>query len=241
MEKITLTKKEFKEIMEVLKATAKENIRPVLQGVNFNSNEVVGLSSYRLMLRKINTELKGGYTIHKDDLKQVLKAIDRNTKHIEITFNPDVAVFKIDNKEKFIFNVMQQDYINYKQLIPTEFNLAVTVEAKKIIDSIKPLRKNHYVILDISKDIINIKDIYYTKRDKQGNQEKIISTIVNDFINCNTVGDNKKIAFNNTFLKEALKNYKENIDMKIISPVAQMVITDNNKKLDVVLPVRLIL
>ena len=241
MEKITLTKKEFKEVMEVLKATAKENIRPVLQGVNFNSNEVVGLSSYRLMLRKINTELKGDYTIHKDDLKQVLKAIDRNTKHIEITFNPDVAVFKIDNKEKFVFNVMQQDYINYKQLIPTEFNLAVTVEAKKIIDSIKPLRKNHYVILDISKDIINIKDIYYTKRDKQGNQEKIISTIVNDFINCNTVGDNKKIAFNNTFLKEALKNYKENIDMKIISPVAQMVITDNNKKLDVVLPVRLIL
>lgn len=241
MEKITLTKKEFKEVMEVLKATAKENIRPVLQGVNFNSNEVVGLSSYRLMLRKINTELKGNYTIHKDDLKQVLKAIDRNTKHIEITFNPDVAVFKIDNKEKFVFNVMQQDYINYKQLIPTKFNLDVTVEAKKIIDSIKPLRKNHYVILDISKDIINIKDIYYTKRDKQGNQEKIISTIVNDFINCNTVGDNKKIAFNNTFLKEALKNYKENIDMKIISPVAQMVITDNNKKLDVVLPVRLIL
>ena len=86
------------------------------------------------MLRKINTELKGGYTIHKDDLKQVLKAIDRNTKHIEITFNPDVAVFKIDNKEKFIFNVMQQDYINYKQLISTEFNLAVTVEAKKIIN-----------------------------------------------------------------------------------------------------------
>ena len=241
MEKITLTKKEFKEIMEVLKATAKENIRPVLQGVNFNSNEVVGLSSYRLMLRKINAELKGDYTIHKDDLKQVLKAIDRNTKHIEITFNPDTAVFKIDNKEKFIFNVMQQDYINYKQLIPTKFNLTVTVEAKKITESIKPLRKNHHVILDISKDIINIKDIYYTKRDKQGNCEKITSTIVNDFINCNTVGDNKKIAFNNTFLKEALKNYKENIDMKIISPVAPMVITDNKKKLDLVLPVRLIL
>ena len=203
MEKIILTKKEFKEAMEVLKATAKENIRPVLQGVNFNSNEVVGLSM-------------------------------PDTKILTISQ-------KIDNKEKFVFNVMQQDYINYKQLIPTKFNLDVTVEAKKIIDSIKPLRKNHYVILDISKDIINIKDIYYTKRDKQGNQEKIISTIVNDFINCNTVGDNKKIAFNNTFLKEALKNYKENIDMKIISPVAQMVITDNNKKLDVVLPVRLIL
>lgn len=192
MEKITLTKKEFKEIAEVLKATAKENIRPVLQGVNFNGNEVVGLSSYRLMLRKINAELKGSYTIHKNDLKQVLKEINRDTKHIEIIFNQDTAVFKIDNKENFIFNVMQQDYINYKQLIPTEFNLTVTIEAKKIIESIKPLRKNHYVILDISKDLINIKDIYYTKRDKQGNQEKIMNTIVNDFINCNTIGDNKK-------------------------------------------------
>ena len=63
MEKLIFTKKEFKEVMEVLKATAKEDIRPILQGVNFNNNEVVALDGYRLMLRKIDLQLKGNYTI----------------------------------------------------------------------------------------------------------------------------------------------------------------------------------
>lgn len=40
MEKLIFTKKEFKEVMEVLKATAKDDVRPILQGVNFNNNEV---------------------------------------------------------------------------------------------------------------------------------------------------------------------------------------------------------
>ena len=123
MEKLIFTKKEFKEIMEVLKATAKDDVRPILQGVNFNNNEVVALDGYRLMLRKINLQLKGNYTIHRNDLKEVLKAVKRDTEYIEITFNPDVVIFKVDDKEKFVFNVLQGSYINYKSLMPSEFNL----------------------------------------------------------------------------------------------------------------------
>ena len=240
MEKLIFTKKEFKEIMEVLKATAKDEARPILQGVNFNNNEVVALDGYRLMLRKIDLQLKGNYTIHRNDLKQVLKAVKRDTEQIEITFNPDVVVFKVDDKEKFVFNVLQGSYINYKSLIPSEFNLMATLEAKKIIESIKLLNKNHYVILDVNKDIIDIKDVYYFRKDKQSMPEAVTGTIVNNFMNCITKGENKKIAFNNTYLKESLKNYKEKIDIKIINGVSPMIVTDNKKKLDLVLPVRLI-
>ena len=124
--KVMVDKKEFKEVMEVLKATAKDDVRPILQGVNFNNNEVAALDGYRLMLRKIDLQLKGNYTIHRNDLKQVLKAVKRDTEHIEITFNPDVVIFKIDDKEKFVFNVLQGSYINYKSLIPSEFNMMAT-------------------------------------------------------------------------------------------------------------------
>lgn len=76
------------------------------------------------------------------------------------------------------------------------------------------------------------------------NKIEIIATI-ND-VNLCRKNDFYFIKRNDGFMwdmvgtKEEVKNYKEKIDIKIINEVSQMIITDNKKKLDLVLPVRLI-
>ena len=94
-----MTKKEFKEIMEVLTKVAKDDTRPILQGVYFGKNEVVAIDGYRLSKRLLNAELSGEYVILGKDLKEVAKACKRDVEQVEIIFN-DKAIINLYDVEK---------------------------------------------------------------------------------------------------------------------------------------------
>lgn len=83
MEKLIFTKKEFKEIMEVLKATAKDDVRPILQGLHFERNNIVALDGYRLMIRKNDNILDGVYNIHRDYIKIMINTVKQYKNNIE--------------------------------------------------------------------------------------------------------------------------------------------------------------
>lgn len=94
-----MTKEEFKEVMEVLPKVAKDETRPILQGVLFSKNEAVAIDGYRLSKRLLNKELTGDYVVLGKDLKEVVKACKRETERVEIIFNDNVTI-NLYNAEK---------------------------------------------------------------------------------------------------------------------------------------------
>ena len=64
IETMVFNKKEFKEAMEIITGTAKDEARPILQCLHFEKNNIVALDGYRLMIRKNSNILNGLYNIH---------------------------------------------------------------------------------------------------------------------------------------------------------------------------------
>lgn len=243
IESMRFTKKEFKEVMEVISATSKDQVRPILQGVNFNSDEVAALDGYRLSIRKNKNTLIGSYTIHKDEIKIIIGKIN-SVKDEIITINfleNNTAEILLDNEIIYSCDVMTGQYIKYKQLIPTIFNGYIEADTREIKESIKPLKKNTHVLFNIDEEKFTIKDICSeTNKNNYRDKKIFIGYTVNKLIKAKKKGDDIEILFNHTYIKEALKNYsnREKITIKFINHISPAVITDNANKFDLVLPIR---
>lgn len=234
-----MTKKEFKTIMEVLPKVAQDDVRPILQGVCFTNNEVVAIDGYRLSKRLLNDSLQGEYTILGKDLKEVVKACKRNIEHIEIIFK-DNAVITLYDKENelvsyFSCRLLDGRYIYYKSLLPREFTYKTKLDSQEILNSIKPLKKNTHVALEFIEEKINIYEVQYkgTYRD----QAIVLNKLETIYLK-KKISKDLMIAFNTTYLKDALKGFKE-IKLSCIDNISQLVIEDSNRY-EMILPVRLI-
>lgn len=234
-----MTKKEFKTIMEVLPKVAQDDVRPILQGVCFTNNEVVAIDGYRLSKRLLNDSLQGEYTILGKDLKEVVKACKRNIEHIEIIFK-DNAVITLYDKENelvsyFSCRLLDSRFVAYKSLLPREFTYKAKLDSQEIMNSLKPLRKNTHVALEFIEEKINIYEVQYkgTYRDQTIALNKLETIYLKKKISKGLM-----IAFNTTYLKDALKGFKE-IKLSCIDNISQLVIEDSNRY-EMILPVRLI-
>lgn len=247
MEKLTFTKKEFKILMEVVATASKDNVRPILQCINFNSNEVVSLDGYRLKIRKHEQRLEGNYNIHKDDIKALIKEIKSNYNTIEFQFNNDYVSIWLDSVYVRDIELKQGNYINYKSLLPQDFKTCLTRQysvfnSNTILDIINKAKCT--VILDINKEGITIQDHSINWIDKKNNVYEVVQGLnINSYISLDDelTGDNIKIAFNSKYLKDALKDYKKsNCNIKFVTAVSPCLITDNENRVDLVLPVRIV-
>lgn len=244
MEKLLLTKKEFKEIMQVLPKVSKEEFRPILQGVCFNSNEVVALDGFRLSIRRFKGELSGEYTIHAKDLKEVLNTCKRDIEYVEIVFNvfTNKAIFNLLDKEKklvktFECKYLDGTYIAYKSLLNNNFAGIIELkDTKELLDIIKPLKKNQGITLEIEDNKLSIYNVV-TDLEKR---ESLLYHIRDIEIN-NKRKLNITIGINATYLKEAIKDYRT-CDIKYNGKLQSIVIesTEEKNKYELVLPLRIL-
>lgn len=241
MNKVLLTKKEFKTAMEVLPVASKEDLRPILQCVYFNNNDVVAIDGYRLAVRKINSSLNAEFCILASELKEVLKAVKKDTQSISISTDFKKAYISLINKEndivkEFTLSLFEGRFPNYKTLTPTGATTRINyIDTDEIIEEIKRLKQDT-VCLNIEKNSIDFLDVEFNK------QVTHIGKNLNKKINCVSTGDNLEIAFSKKFIKEAIKNYKNDFTMRFTRGIDPLVIESNDKtKLDLILPVRLIM
>lgn len=237
MEKLTMTKKEFKIIMEVLPKVAQDDVRPILQGVCFTNNEVVAIDGYRLSKRLLNDSLQGEYTILGKDLKEVVKACKRNIEHIEIIFK-DNAIITLYDKENelvsyFNFKLLDCKFVAYKSLLLREFTDSIDINSKDILDLIKSLKKNTPISLELIGEKINVYEMQYKGTYKN---EKTILNYLGDINLKKKISDSLLIACNSTCLKEALKGFKD-IKLSYIDKVSPFVIEDITRY-EMILPIR---
>ena len=147
MNKITLTNDQLKRVFEVAQSTiAKDATRPVLQyakaTVKGSELTVVACDGWRLSRYKL--ELKG----QEADFGFYFKpfALPKTLISAEIEKLDDKVIFTLNCSEwqqSYIFPQPSGDFIDADKIIPprTE-NLAISFNAKGLMDALKPFAKN---------------------------------------------------------------------------------------------------
>ncbi|MGV8145358.1 MAG: DNA polymerase III subunit beta [Alkaliphilus sp.] len=228
-------------IKQTVFSTAQIETKPVLKGVLFeiekNKLNMVALDGYRLALRKgkINTEKNQKVVIPAKTLSEVSRILNNEEKkEIEINIAENHVIFDI-GKNKVISRLLEGEFINYKQIIPTEFNTNIIVETKKLIES---LERASLISTESKKNLVKMNIV----------EDKIIILSNSELgkgyeeIEIEKEGNNIEIAFNSKYIIEALKVIEEekivfsfttNIRPGIIKP------KDNDNYVYLILPVRI--
>ena len=244
---LTLTKKEFKKVVEVIKYASKEEARPILKAVHFAGNEVVALDGYRIAIRKLNTKLDVNCNIDAKDLKEIMKKLTKEINNIIMIFHENSTTFLlIDeyNNNIYATNVsnVEGNYINYKSIIDVDtfkFNTVASIE---------------FNILHPIKDLIS----YLKKIDKK---ERLVKLYINEFLTIGqkTVNDDNleiewinnscfyneckgdlTIGVNHIYLKNMLENYKNDKESKLLfTGSSSPIFMSNESGCDAVLPMRI--
>ena len=230
---ISLSIGEYKTLLDTVDFVSKEEVRPILQYVNFKNNILCSLDGYRLCTRKSdNFNLQGNYNVLGTVLKQTLGLISKDTKNINIKFNDEYCSIVIDNAE-VVTTLSDCDYINYEQLLGnTEYTTIVEFDEKEIIEEVDFLKSisdntstKKLVVLDIN-EYCKLYDSYKN----EVNIEKY-----------NKSGEYIKIGLNYNYFLDVLKHTKsDKITCKFINP--HNLITLEDKEINgcnYFLPVRL--
>ena len=249
---ITMTKKEFKKVMEVLKYASKEEYRPILKAVHFAGDEVVALDGYRIAIRKLNTKLDVNCNIDAKDLKEVIKLVTREVKNIKMEFNNHTFIVELlGDNDKLIdveyYAYVEGNYINYKSIIDVDafkFNTVASIEfnilhpIKDLISYLKKINKqNKCIKLDINNSLTIQQDTTNKKQNPlNGNIE---SWSDKQYFNYNCNGS-LIIGVNHIYFKNMLENYKGDKESKILfTGVSSPIFMSNESGYDIVLPMRI--
>ena len=223
--------------------TAQDNARPVLRGALFdvdsnnNTLTAVALDGYRLaritkpLVRPTGSakliipsraldEMRRMLTDDKEEIGLIVE-----NKFVQITIGSTV----------FASRLIDGDFVNYRQIIPTEFSCSVVVETSPLLASVGRAG------LLSSSNKINL--ITLTTADKSlelyANNDK---GQINERVPANLDGTSIKIAFNSKYMFDALNTIDDEfVKLSFTTPLAPCVITSAKRGdyLFLVLPVRL--
>ncbi len=236
---ITLSERELKRLLSVKHASAKDDIRPILQSIYFNKNEVCALDGYRLAKRITDNNINfNEYILNAEDLKEVYTLLRNKNDNVNIIDNNNNAIeFNIERLKMTIpVNKIDGEYVNYNQFLNPDYKYKVDLnkeQLKALKDSIKQCDK--IIQLNLIDNHLYISDLYLNK---------IVNKIELNIKSSYNEPIEFYIGVNKRYLKEALSNYKEcsiffnsSINPINITSLSDTLNTEND--LDLVLPVRI--
>jgi DNA polymerase-3 subunit beta len=245
-----VTEKELYRMLEVKYACAKDETRPILTGICFDNNRTIALDAYRLSVREseqYNSRLNK-VVVSKDLYETLYKLLDKKSDSIVTVYtdiNPDDVRNEYNNvvnihKMRFQFNdieiigkTIEGDFINYKQIIPEDFATKVTV------NNIKQLNDE----LSFANELKTEKTLLVRLTMNENESLKLHAdncyNSVDSEVDADVEGKSIQMAFNNQFLVEALKYYDDKVIMKTMTNISPMIVTADDKNLELILPVRM--
>lgn len=232
LERITIPKEEFIILMHTINFIAENESRPILKGINFNSNKVCALDGYRMCLRESNNFcLEGSYTIPGSILKITESLLTKDTSNISIEFNDKQVKIQVGHA-KILCDLLSGTYINYNSLIPQDCYTELELDA---VDFLKEI---NFILSDKEKKRI----IAFNVTDKETTLTYKTATM-NSNVKLNVyrkVGDDLQISFNPKYFKELLENYSDKAVLYFKRNVEPAIVKSKDfKGLDLILPVRL--
>ena len=199
-----IREKEFKAlIIKSIFSVAIDDSRPILKGVLFDINKkeisAVALDGYRLakVKKEIDSNLTKSIVIPARSLMEVSKMLEDSDEIINVYIdNNAIMIDKGDTK--IISRLLEGDFINYKQIIPVNYETFVNVNKAQLEDALERVSlltkvgQNNYVKFEIRESILNL-----SSSSEIGN--------INEKVACVTNGKDLDIAFNPRFILESLK------------------------------------
>lgn len=235
-----ISKKDFKNVVgKCIFSVSLEDSRPILKGVLFDINNkelnAVALDGYRLarIKKPIVSSIKKSIVVPARSLNEISRLIDENDDIINIYIDEFTIMIDLGDT-KITSRLLEGDYMNYKQIIPVNYETCVIVNREQLIEALERatllLRsaQNNYVKFDIKENNICI-----TSNSELGNVRENIPVTV--------AGKDLLISFNPRYFLECLR-VNSNEFVKICfnesSNPCVIVPTEEDEFLYLILPVR---
>ncbi|HCX65907.1 MAG TPA: DNA polymerase III subunit beta [Eubacteriaceae bacterium] len=228
-------------IKETVFAVAKSDNIPVLTGelleIENGEMTLVALDGYRLALRKGKTDpdVSLKEVIPERTLSELSRLLTIEDDDIRLSSTKNQILFSLGNTV-IVSNLLQGEYINYKQIIPEEGTTKVQINTKELLASCERAAlmvrdgKNNLIKMNINGDQLEMEsnsDIGDVKEEIPVKRE----------------GDGIKIAFNCNYFIDALKVIdEEEVQLEFTTAVSPCVIKplEGNHFTYLILPVRYI-
>lgn len=227
-------------ISKTIFSVAMDDSRPILKGVLFDIYQkeinAVALDGYRLakVKKKVSTNIKKQIVIPTRSLNEISKLLEDSDEIINIYI--DANAIMIDTADtKIISRLLEGDFVNYKQIIPMNYETFVIVNKNQLEDALErvsllsKIGQNNFVKFDIKESSLNL-----TSNSEIGNIKEKISAVLN--------GKDVTIAFNPRFILESLKANSEEfvkLCLNTASNPCVIVPTEGDEFLYLILPVRM--
>ncbi|PWM73607.1 MAG: DNA polymerase III subunit beta [Bacillota bacterium] len=220
---------------------SQDDSRPILKGVLFEIANArvtaVALDGFRLALARADVseffaEMKA--IIPSRTLGEIVRLLAQDEENVKITLNKNTLMVE-NGGTTLISRLLEGEFINYKQIIPTEFVTNVRANAKTLSASVERASvlartdRISIVKFDIKENVM-----YVIAKSEIGN--------VNEPVPVNMEGKDVLIAFNSKYITEFLKIADDEfINFHLNSPIAPCVIKplSGDNYLYLVLPVRI--
>lgn len=222
-------------------AISHDESRPILMGalleIGNRQFNMVAIDGFRMAIRNINvqTDLEKkavvpGRTLN--EIQKLLSPID-DQADLKISFDDNQVLFSIQDI-KIYSRLLAGEFINYKQILPTEFKSVVKVDTHELLQSIDRsfllARENKNIVIKM-----NIKDdeLKITSQSEMGSS--------NENVPIRLEGLDLEIGFNPKYLMDALKMIdSEYVELKFINNVSPCIINpcDSDHYTYLVLPCR---
>ena len=231
----------FKEIVEKTAfSCSTDDSRPILKGCLFEINEnfltCVAIDGFRLAVcnKKVkNASSSFSVVVPARALNEICRLLENDDQ--EITFINENNKFMIEvDGTVFITRLLEGNFVNYKQIIPSDFITTVRVSRNGFLSSLERAtvvakEAKNLVKLDIKENYINV-----SANSESGN--------VNENVIINLEGKDLSIAFNSKYLCDALKAAgDEFINIYLNSAISPCVIKpySGDEYLYLILPIRI--
>ena len=219
----------FGEMTEGKYAVSRAETRPVLKCMYINKSDIVALDRYRMSVRSYNNQVKNDSIIIPSFI--VDKFNKFNKKDVAFIFeNDDYVRCCFGNINIVCSRHVGVDFIDYNALLPKESKIEVTIEPSEVVSICNKILK-----FGLDSKLIRMN----FKKNKSEISFKTYDVEFKKSFKSNLQGEEIEMAFNPKYIVDALKNYKGQAILKIVDEISPMLITDGDKKKDLVLPIRL--
>ena len=227
-------------IKQTVFAISQDQTKPILMGelleIIDGNISLVAIDGYRLAVRSatVDNVSNNAKVIIPGKALTDVNSLLSTEEDIQLGFDDKNAIFIIEDT-KIITRLLEGDFIDYKKLLPREYNSKVKLNTKELLNSIERAsllsqsEKNNLIKLSIRDNSMAI-----TSNTDRGN--------VYEEVSLELEGDYLDIAFNSRYFIEGLKNIdSEEIYIEFTTNVNPCIIkpADEVKYTYLLLPVRI--
>jgi DNA polymerase-3 subunit beta len=213
LQKMKLSASTFKNMLSrTLFATSKDEHRPILTGIlveaNNNNLNVVAVDGFRLAHSNSNTEGKlkdTSIVIPSKTANELIKTLPSDGDVI-ISIQDNIALFEYENT-KITSNLLEGQYINYKSIVPKDFNTMFVINRKEFLGAVE----RSMLIADTSNSTNPLRLDILPEKESIRLSAKSNTGNMNEELKIQGKGPNVTIHFNPLFIAEGLGAINDDI------------------------------